>query len=138
MNPPVASRRAIAGAAADTDRVNSIATTAAAIRGDQRKIGPFAALGDSAKLSLHGDWSYRSASYLDAENNPTLHVGAYSLFAANATVELDNGVSVGIGGRNLGNRKYMTGGNDDLGGLGYAEGTFAAPREWYVTARYTF
>ena len=46
--------------------------------------------------------------------------------------------SLQAGIRNLFDKQYLTGANDELGGLGYAEGTYAPPREWFVTARYNF
>lgn len=89
-------------------------------------------------LTAQGSWSYRSSYYLDAENNAPLLQRAYSTFGASLALEMRNGFGLQVTGRNLSDETYLTGGNVDLSGLGYAEGTYAIPREWSVTARYKF
>ena len=95
-------------------------------------------IASGAKLTAQGNWSYRSSYYLDAENNALLLQRAYSLFGASLTLDLDGGLSLQLVGRNLTNKHYLTGGNVDLSGIGYAEGTYAIPREWSISARYRF
>ena len=111
----------------NTSKVNASASAAYGF-----KVAP------GAKLTLQGNWSYRSSYYLDAENNALLLQRAYSLFGTSLTLDLDSGLSLQLVGRNLADKRYLTGGNVDLSGLGYAEGTYAIPREWSITARYRF
>ena len=95
-------------------------------------------VGAGTTLTGQANWSYRSAYNLDAENNALLRQPGYSVFGASVTLELDSGFALQLTGRNLGDAKYLTGGNVDLSGLGYAEGTYVIPREWSVTGRYRF
>lgn len=96
-------------------------------------------IGSAVQLTLRGDWNYRSSYCLDAVNSPLICNRGVSLFGAGAILDFKGtGFSLQVNGRNLTNRHYLTGGNVDLGGLGYAEGTYAPPREWSVTARYKF
>jgi iron complex outermembrane receptor protein len=67
-----------------------------------------------------------------------LHQGGYSIVNAGATLYLGHGLSLEVGGKNLTQTVYLIGGNVDLSGLGYAEGSYAPPRTWYLTGRYKF
>ena len=90
-------------------------------------------------VTLHMEWSYRTSQYLDAANSASLHQGSYSLLDASVVYEPNNANwSLIAGGRNITGTKYLTGGLDSLQAFGYAEGLYAPPAEWFVTARYQF
>ncbi len=94
---------------------------------------------DAMNLTLRGDWNYRSAYCLDAVNSPLICNGSVSVFGAGAILDfVDTGFSLQVNGTNLTDRQYLSGGNVDLGGLGYAEGTYAPPTRWSITGRYKF
>lgn len=92
----------------------------------------------SMQLVFRGDWAYRSSFYLAAVNTPRVFQRGYSVVNLSTALRSDRGWSVQAGIRNLFDKHYMTAANDELTGLGYAEGTFAPPREWYATLRYEF
>jgi len=94
---------------------------------------------DAMNLTLRGDWNYRSAYCLDAVNSPLICNDSVSVFGAGAILDfVDTGFSLQVNGTNLTDRQYLSGGNVDLGGLGYAEGTYAPPTRWSITGRYKF
>ncbi|WP_411817223.1 TonB-dependent receptor [Hyphococcus sp. DH-69] len=84
------------------------------------------------------DWSYRSRVYNDAVNTPLLVQDGYHLLNASIAFEADDsdwGLSLGV--KNLTKEVYLGSGYiDDFGGL--VEGVYGRPREWYLTAKYSF
>jgi len=95
-------------------------------------------LDDRYQVDLHGDWSYRSSAFLAAVNTPNVLQPGYHLANGSVMLNAHDRWSLQAGVRNIFDQRYLTGANDELGGLGYAEGTFAPPRECYVTARVSF
>ncbi|EQB29894.1 TonB-dependent receptor [Sphingobium ummariense] len=85
------------------------------------------------------DWSYRSAVRFDALNTPELVQPGYHLLNANLTyVDPSEKWRVALGVTNLTNRHYLVGGFSDLPATGFVDGTYARPREWYLTVRRNF
>jgi len=86
-------------------------------------------------LMLHGDWSYNSEIYNNAENTPELTQPAVHLFNAAVTYSHPGEHwEMSLGGRNLSDERYLISGFDQPG-VGFTEGTYARPREWYLTLR---
>lgn len=85
------------------------------------------------------DWSYRSSSYLDALNTPELLQPAYSLFNVSVVFQPEIArVRFSAGVNNLTDKRYLVGGFSDLAATGFVDGTYARPREYYLSARLTF
>jgi iron complex outermembrane recepter protein len=84
------------------------------------------------------DWSYRSRNYNDAVNTPLLVQDGYHL--VNASIAFNDrterwGVTVGV--KNLTKEIYLGSGYADSFG-GITEGVYGRPREWYLSAKYSF
>ncbi|WOF43012.1 TonB-dependent receptor [Sphingopyxis indica] len=63
----------------------------------------------------------------------------YHLLNANLTyVDPSEKWRVALGVTNLTNRHYLVGGFSDLPATGFVDGTYARPREWYLTVRRNF
>lgn len=84
------------------------------------------------------DWSYRSRVYNDAVNSPLLIQDGYHL--VNASIAFNDeqkalGITLGI--KNLTKALYLGSGYvDSFGGI--TEGVYGRPREWYLSAKYSF
>ena len=90
---------------------------------------------NDAALHLHGDWNYNSKIYNNAENTPELTQPAVHLFSASVTYSHPGDHwDLVFGGRNLSDERYLISGFDQPG-VGFTEGTYARPREWYLTLR---
>ncbi|MFZ5706107.1 MAG: TonB-dependent receptor [Pseudomonadota bacterium] len=84
------------------------------------------------------DWSYRSRVYNDAVNNPLLVQDGYHLVNASiAYSDADKRWGVTVGVKNLTKEVYLGSGYADSFG-GVVEGVYGRPREWFLSARYTF
>lgn len=94
--------------------------------------------GDIGSFQPRVDWSYRSRVYNDAVNTPLLVQDGYHL--VNASIVFNNPTrdwSISLGVKNLTNEVYLGSGfADSFGGL--VEGVYGRPREWYLSARYSF
>ncbi|MBO9377356.1 TonB-dependent receptor [Sphingomonas histidinilytica] len=84
------------------------------------------------------DWSYRSRVYNDAVNTPLLVQDGYHLVNASvAWTDEDKRWGITAGVKNLTKEVYLGSGYaDSFGGL--VEGVYGRPREWYLSARYSF
>jgi len=95
-------------------------------------------LGRAGVVTPRIDWSFRSAVFNTADNAPVIRQKAYS--TTNASVSWDDphkAWTVTFGVRNLTDEHYLlTAAYSDAAGL--AEGTYARPQEWYLTARRRF
>jgi iron complex outermembrane receptor protein len=84
------------------------------------------------------DWSYRSKVYNDALNTPLLVQDGYHLL--NASIAFNDearhwGVTLGV--KNITKEVYLGSGFADSF-AGMVEGVYGRPREWYLSAKYTF
>lgn len=84
------------------------------------------------------DWSYRSRVYNDAVNTPLLVQDGYHL--VNASIAFNDekkvwGLTLGV--KNLTKEVYLGSGYADSFG-GIVEGVYGRPREWYLSAKYSF
>src|SRR3546814_2390572 len=90
-------------------------------------------------MTLRGDWNYRTATYLSADNNPILRQPAYHMVNLSASfLTAGQGVRVTGGVTNLTNQAILMSGFDDLQGATHADGTYAHQPEWYLKVRYSF
>ena len=89
-------------------------------------------------ITLRGDWSYKSKVYHDVFNDERIAQPGFSVANAYASfTTASEKWTLALFGTNLTDERYRISGNSSLG-FGLAESTFAAPREWGVTARYRF
>jgi iron complex outermembrane receptor protein len=94
--------------------------------------------GSAGRITLRGDWSYKSRVFHDVFNDARLAqpgfdiVNAYTSFATN-----DDHWEIALFGTNLTDERYRISGNSSVG-FGLAESTFAPPREWGATLKYRF
>src|SRR3546814_13824607 len=90
-------------------------------------------------MTLRGDWNYRTATYLSAENNPILRQPAYHMVNLSASFLTDGqGVRVTGGVTNLTKKTLLMTGLDDHHGSSISAGPYGRPREWYMTVCYYF
>jgi iron complex outermembrane recepter protein len=98
-----------------------------------------AELGEGWHLRPQADFAYRSAVNFDALNTPSLRQPGYAI--VNANISLTDPSStwrLSVGVSNLTDKRYIVGGFSDLPASGFTDATFARPREWSVSMRYTF
>ncbi len=98
-------------------------------------------MGDAGTLTLTGNAAHRSAFSLFEFPNPLLDQDGYTLYDLSAvwTAASDNW-SVGLHGKNLGNKKYRVGGYNFPGAL-FGDsiiGYYGAPRTVTATVEYRF
>lgn len=89
-------------------------------------------------LALRGDWSYKSANFKDAPNTPVLRQKGFSLVNISAELVVNENLSFSTGVTNLTKTKYFSVGYADLTGSGGANAIVGRPREWFLSARYSF
>ncbi len=95
-------------------------------------------LDNEGTLLFHGDWNYNSTIYNNAENTPELTQPALHLFNAAVTYSHPGDQwELIFGGRNLTDERYLVSGFNQPG-VGFTEGTYARPREWYLTLRLNY
>jgi iron complex outermembrane receptor protein len=91
-------------------------------------------LNEGVNASLQGSGKYQSAFFLDAEGLDDRSQSGYEVVDGEASLHFDNGVDVGIWGRNLTNSNYATSG---FGFIGY-NAFRGAPRSYGVSAKYRY
>lgn len=93
----------------------------------------------SGNLAVRSDYTYRSEVFFSADNLGFARQGGYGLLSARATYEFAQGrLAVSAYGLNLGDKIYVTNGQDVVSALGVAFDSVGAPREWGVDIRYKF
>ena len=95
-------------------------------------------LGETGTLLLRGDWSYRSETFNDAYNTPSLETDSYSLIDASARwTNVDGDWTVILSGTNLSDEEYL-----ETGVYGTAfqslEGVYNRGRQWRLEIRKSF
>jgi iron complex outermembrane recepter protein len=93
---------------------------------------------NGGRVSLQGDWTYRSTIANSPRNTPELIADPVHLFSAVIKYDDPNDrYTVSFGGRNLSDERFIVAGqNQD--GIGYVGGTYNRPREWYLSLGYRF
>ena len=93
--------------------------------------------GDPGKLSVRGDYSYRTGQYKEFSNDPSLFQKAYGILNASATFALSGGHwQFVVAGTNLTNVITIVSGVSNQG-IGYSQATVSPPREWSLEAKYS-
>ncbi|MBJ7437790.1 MAG: TonB-dependent receptor [Sphingopyxis sp.] len=97
------------------------------------------AVGNAGTLTLRGDWNYRSRVFFNAPNDPIISQPGYHTANLAATFEtLDEHWRITAGVTNVTDKAYLASGFADLRNSSFADGVYGRPREWYLTARYSF
>lgn len=94
-----------------------------------------------ATISLQGDWSFTSELYNDVLNTPELQRDDLHLWGAALSYASPNEVWVVTArGVNLSDEEYLIAGNAErfAGNIGYTQGTYARPREYWIGIRRSF
>ena len=85
----------------------------------------------AGRLTLRGDYAYRSAVENTAENSPLLRQEGFGLLNAQARLQPDGTPwSLSVFAANLGDVRYITNGLDTRATIGVADATVGRPREW--------
>jgi iron complex outermembrane recepter protein len=86
------------------------------------------------------DGSYRSLTYFDAPNTPQISQPAYEVYNASVRWKDTSGrLSLAAGVTNFTDKAYRVSGNSSLASSsGYAEVTYAPPRQWFVEGTFSF
>lgn len=95
----------------------------------------------SGTLTASVDWSYTSEMFNDVLNSVELRRPDLSLYgAALSFVTADERWTFSARGVNLGDEEYIVAGNAEryVGNIGYTQGTYARPREWWLSVRRQF
>lgn len=103
-------------------------------------LGDWAAIrADWGQVRLLADWSFTSGHHKEAINSPGTFQPAYSIFngSVNASL-LDDRLDVGLGVSNIFDKRYILTGYDNIGAQGHIEVTPARPREWFLTAKFSY
>jgi len=91
-------------------------------------------LSETMKASIDASGKYQSAFFLDAEGLDDRRQSGYEVIDGAATLHFDNGLNLGIWGRNLTNSDYAVSG---FGFIGY--NTFRGnPRQYGVSLKYRY
>lgn len=94
-----------------------------------------------SEIAARMNWSYTDDLFNDVLNTPELERDALHLLGASVSYEnLENNWSVILQGVNLTEEEYIIAGNAEIaaGQFGYIQGTYARPREWWVSIRKGF
>lgn len=95
-------------------------------------------IADVLDMEVRADWSYRSSFFTQSSNEPITRQDAYHLLDISATLTHESGWSVQAGARNALDEEYLIGATSSLNTLGFAEGNFAPPRQWFLAVRKDF
>ncbi|KEY99593.1 TonB-dependent receptor [Sphingobium indicum] len=96
-------------------------------------------LADAGTLTLRGDWNYRSRTFFNAANDPIISQQGYHVVNLSAAfLTRDEHWRLTLGVTNLTDKAYLGSGFADLRNSSFADGVYARPREWYLSARYAF
>jgi len=97
---------------------------------------PITAVSD---MTFRADWNYRTAFFIQAVNELITRQDDYAVLNLSATYDFNERYSIQVGGKNVLSEEYLLGATSSLNNpLGFAEGNFAPPAQWYVTLRTTF
>jgi iron complex outermembrane receptor protein len=94
-------------------------------------------LGGNAKLTLRGDYSYRSTTYFDLTNIPALTQPGYGLFNARVAFDFGDKFQLALSGQNLADKRYITAGINSSS-FNFASVHYGLPRTWTLSAKYKF
>jgi iron complex outermembrane receptor protein len=96
-------------------------------------------LGNRAAGALEADVSYRSKTYFDIVNTPSIAQDGYTLLNARASLFLqDHKLEIALYGKNLTDRIYLQNGASVLTSFGFAIGFYGEPRTFGIELRSHF
>ena len=96
-------------------------------------------VGQLGQFTLRGDYSWRDDMYKDAINTPEVKQSAHGLlFAAAELASNDARWAFTLFGDNLTDERYIVSGGSNKPDFGLAYATYARPRTWGLSARYSF
>ena len=96
-------------------------------------------LAGGSDLTFRADWSYRSSFFTEAVNEEITRQDGYDVLDLSVLYNFNERWSVQAGGKNVLGEEYLLGATSSLSNtLGFAEGNFAPPAEWYLTLRTKF
>jgi iron complex outermembrane recepter protein len=89
-------------------------------------------------LTLLGNWVFRTKSYADAVNTPSLATPTYSVFNSRVTFSFpDDHWSLAAYVNNIAGKRVVSDGFT-VEGLGFYDVSYLAPREWGITVQFHF
>lgn len=94
--------------------------------------------GGKYRLLARADLAYRSSFFTQAANDPITEQDSYSLLNLTATLEIGEQITIQGGVTNATDEEYLLGATSSLNTLGFAEGNYAAPRQYYIQSRWSF
>lgn len=90
-------------------------------------------------LSLRGDLTYRSDYFNEPTNSTVIDQDGFGLFNARiAWTDPGERFEVALFGTNLTDKRYIVSGLSSATSFGLEEANFGRPREWGLSAKYTF
>jgi iron complex outermembrane receptor protein len=96
-------------------------------------------VGQLGRLALRGDYSWRDDMHKDAINTPEVKQSAHGLlYAAAEFASNDARWTFTLFGDNLTDERYIVSGGSNKPDFGLAYATYARPRTWGLSARYSF
>jgi iron complex outermembrane receptor protein len=96
-------------------------------------------LGSAGELTLAGNWSYRSKTYLEINSSENLAQGSYSVYDASIIFDSSNEHwRVILGGKNLSDEQYRTHAFDLSAFPGVELGYYNPPRTYRLFVSYQF
>lgn len=95
--------------------------------------------GDGSAITLGGDYSYRTDTWLSVDNYAALSQNAYGLVGLFGVYDSANGHwQVRTGVRNLTDKVYKTDGQEFSSVANIRTAYYGMPRNWYASVRYNF
>ena len=95
-------------------------------------------LGGGNTLTFRSDFTYKSKIHNNSENTSILTQSSVRLLDASIRwTGASERIAVTIGGKNLTDEEYLITGFFQPG-VGYSEGVFARPAQWYLSLRYDY
>jgi iron complex outermembrane recepter protein len=96
-------------------------------------------LGDGSAITLGGDYSYRTETWLSVDNYAALSQKAYSLVGLFGIYDsADSHWQLRAGVRNLADKVYKTDGQEFSSVGNIRTAYYGMPRNWYASVRYNF
>ena len=95
-------------------------------------------LNGGSTLTFRGDYTYKSRVYNNSENTPILIQPGINLLDGSVSwTSAGERITVTLGGKNLTDEDYLITGFFQPG-VGYTEGVFARPSQWYLSLKYDY
>lgn len=96
-------------------------------------------VGQRGQIALRGDYSWRDDTYKDAINTPEVKQSAHGLlYAAAEFTSNDARWTFTLFGDNLTDERYIVSGSSNKPDFGLAWASYARPRTWGLSVRYSF